>query len=308
MASPVRRRRCGEGMDDAPPIGTGDSPVPARDWSELPLDALVSVFVKLGAIEILMGARLVCRSWLQAAELPELWRSVVMACHKVVDNIVDVDDDTVRASPVEPKINRDVLCAMARVAVDLSRGQLEVFVARRFVTDQLMEYIGDRSPALNPVSVISCAGVSNQGFTQLINKGPPACVVPQDRGRDVYEAAGRACPRLRRFRLCKRMLVSLLAEKPGEALGFAAMHELRTLVLIGSDVTNDELASVIDCCPRLESLDLMDCFNIVANDALRARCAGIKSLMLPPRRREVDVDDEYESLGSRDCDFGSDSD
>ncbi|RLM60371.1 putative F-box/LRR-repeat protein 23 [Panicum miliaceum] len=143
MASPVRRRRCGEGMDDAPPIGTGDLPVPARDWSELPLDALASVFVKLGAIEILMGAGLVCRSWLQAAELPELWRSVVMACHKVVDDIVDVDDDTVRASPVEPKINRDVLCAMARVAVDRSRGQLEVFVARRFVTDQLLEYIGD---------------------------------------------------------------------------------------------------------------------------------------------------------------------
>jgi hypothetical protein len=131
-------------MDDAPPIGTGDWPVPARDWSELPLDALVSVFVKLGAIEILMGAGLVCRSWLQAAELPELWRSVVMACHKVVDNIVDVDDDTVRASPVEPKINRDVLCAMARVAVDRSRGQLEVFVAMRFVTDQLLEYIGNR--------------------------------------------------------------------------------------------------------------------------------------------------------------------
>ena len=111
-----------------------------RDWSELPLDALASVFVKLGAIEILMGASLVCRSWLHAAKLPDLWRSVDMARHKVLDNIVDIFG----VSPVEPKINCDVLCAMARVAVDRSRGQLEVFVAKRFVTDQLLEYIGDR--------------------------------------------------------------------------------------------------------------------------------------------------------------------
>jgi len=64
------------------------------------------------------------------------------------------------------------------------------------------------------------------------------------------------------------------------------MHGLRTLALHGSDVTNDELASVLDGCPHLELLHLSDdCFNIVADDALWARCARI-----------------------RDVDFGSDSD
>ncbi|XP_039787255.1 F-box protein SKIP19-like [Panicum virgatum] len=138
--------RCVEGIV-APPIGTGgDSPVPARDWSELPLDALASIFVKLGAIEILMGTGLVCRSWLQAAELPELWRFVDMARHKVVDDISD-NMEAFRVSPVEPKINCDVLCAMARVAVYRSRGKLDVFVAKWFVTDQLLEYISNSSSA-----------------------------------------------------------------------------------------------------------------------------------------------------------------
>ena len=66
-----------------------------------------------------------------------------------------------------------------------------------------------RSPALKALGLVSCGGVSNEGFTQLINK----CPLLEDLllvfchnvgGRDVYEATGRACPQLRRFRLRKR--------------------------------------------------------------------------------------------------------
>ncbi|KAF8775013.1 hypothetical protein HU200_005062 [Digitaria exilis] len=111
---------------------------------------------------------------------PELWRSVVMV----------------------RKIKSDALLAMAKVAVDRSSGQLEVFVGKVFVTDELLKHIGN------------------------------------------------------------------------------------SLILMGSDVTNGEVATILDGCPHLELLHLRGCFNIVVNDALRARCAGIKSLMLPRARTD----------------------
>ena len=156
-----------------------------------------------------------------------------------------------------------------------------------------------RSPALKAVGIVSCGCVSNEGFTQLVARCPlledlMLVHCPKIGGRDVYEATGRACPQLRRFKLRTGAFCFAADKSGGEALGVAAMHELRTLALVGSAVTNDELASVLDGCPRLESLDLRDCFNIVADDALRARCAGIESLVLPPLHREIDDGDYYE--------------
>jgi len=50
-------------------------PPPGRDWAELPLDLISSVFHQLSSVELLVGgAAGVCRSWRRAArEEPELW-------------------------------------------------------------------------------------------------------------------------------------------------------------------------------------------------------------------------------------------
>ncbi|XP_044396955.1 putative F-box/LRR-repeat protein 23 [Triticum aestivum] len=123
-------------MDDmAPPLLEPT----VRDWSLMPLDALASIFVSLGAVEVLMGAGLVCRSWLEAAKLPDVWRAVDMQNHEVV---FEKDDF--------------VLCAMAKAAVDRSDGQLRVFAGMSFVTDELLQYIFERSPSLTTLRLTWC--------------------------------------------------------------------------------------------------------------------------------------------------------
>ncbi|TVU43185.1 hypothetical protein EJB05_09630, partial [Eragrostis curvula] len=261
------------------------APAPyGRDWSELPLDVLTSIFVKLGAIEVRMGAGRVCRSWLQAAKQPDPWRSVDMANHKVVEEMDGYDDWWYPSSfddlcmPDEyyyaPKhIDGDGLCAMARVVVDRSCGQLEFH----------------RSASLKSLSLISCLKVSNEGFTRLITSSPLLEDLLLERcrkigGREVYEATGKACVHLKRFSLHNR-------PKPGAAIGIAAMPELRHLSLILIDAGNDELAAIIDGCPHLETLSVLECFGMVADSTLQAKCARIKTVELRECEGEYSDDD-----------------
>ncbi|CAO2164106.1 unnamed protein product [Urochloa humidicola] len=251
------------------------APAAGRDWSELPLDALVMIFARLGPVEILMGSGLVCRSWLQAAKEPELWRAVDMAEHKVVE-----------------EMKGDVLSVMAKVAVNRSKGKLEVFLGKYFVTDELLKYIAGRSASLKILRLTSCPQVSNKGFSELIAKSPlledlSLELCPRIGSRNVYEATGRSCPQLKHFRLrreCFRFSLNY-SRRVAEALGIAAMRELRSLTLISSNITNDELVAILDGCPLLENLCLRDCYKVIADSTLRAKCARIKTLSLP---------DEYE--------------
>uniref|UniRef100_A0A8I6Y450 F-box domain-containing protein n=1 Tax=Hordeum vulgare subsp. vulgare TaxID=112509 RepID=A0A8I6Y450_HORVV len=123
--------------------------------SLLPLDALSSIFVSVGAVDVLMGAGLVCHSWLEAAKLPDVWRAVDMENHKVV-------------------FERDafVLCAMAKATVDRSYGQLRVFAGERFVNNALLKYILERSPSLATLRLVSCFQAFSPRLINVIRESP----------------------------------------------------------------------------------------------------------------------------------------
>ncbi|VAI28470.1 unnamed protein product [Triticum turgidum subsp. durum] len=126
------------------------------DWSKLAQDALCLVFVKLGAVEVLTGAGLVCRSWLQAAKLPDpLWQSLDM-------------DHLHSKLPLKNKPN---LRAMAKEAVDRASGRLEAFTAEWFVDDELLGYIASRSPSLRSLKLVDCS-ITNGVLMDLLDCCP----------------------------------------------------------------------------------------------------------------------------------------
>jgi hypothetical protein len=99
-------------------------PAPAADWAGLPDDALLTVFKRLGASEVLLGTAVVCRNWLRVATgEPDLWRRV---------DLSDCFDPTID------------MVAMACAAVDRADGHLEHFSADSFVNDALLFYIAKR--------------------------------------------------------------------------------------------------------------------------------------------------------------------
>uniref|UniRef100_A0A0E0I818 F-box domain-containing protein n=1 Tax=Oryza nivara TaxID=4536 RepID=A0A0E0I818_ORYNI len=253
-----------------------------RDWSELPVDALSVVFAKLGAVEVLMGAGLVCRPWLDATKLPHLWRCVDIAAMKK---------------------KRAVLCVMADEAVKRADGQLEAFMAGAFVTNKLLKHVGDSSPTLKRLWLESCSLVTSNGLAQMIAMAPllEELVLSYCRkvrgggggGGGVYAAVAEACPRLRRLEI--RRYPAWRDDDGGgdhhrrRPLGIAAMRELRHLTLVGvAGAGDDELAAIVDGgCPHLEVLHVSECPGLAAVDvaALRAKCGGVKCGGFTPASR-----------------------
>ncbi|EEE68186.1 hypothetical protein OsJ_26329 [Oryza sativa Japonica Group] len=164
--------------------------LPVRDWSDLPTDALSTIFMKLGSIEVLMGAGLVCHSWLAAAKSPELWRSVDMTRHKVVFSK-----------------GIDTMCAMAKVAIDRSQGKMESFLAQKFVTSELLDYIACRASSLKSIRLIACRNFWEPSLAELATQCPLLEEIECSGNKMSSEFlvyVGRARPQLKRLKIHMR--------------------------------------------------------------------------------------------------------
>nr|CAB3480299.1 unnamed protein product [Digitaria exilis] len=127
----------------------------ARDWADgLPADVLLAIFHRLDHIDILMVADRVCHTWCAAArDEPSLWRRITMRG----------DEGIAR------RINR---CGMACEAVRRSAGQCEAFCGEYAGDDGFLIYLAQQSPCLRSLRLISCSGVTDEGFIEVVKALP----------------------------------------------------------------------------------------------------------------------------------------
>ncbi|KAK3125558.1 hypothetical protein QOZ80_7BG0606530 [Eleusine coracana subsp. coracana] len=162
----------------------GKSPPPpeTRDWALLPRDILCEVFHRTGHVDILFGAGLACTAWRSVAvDEPALWRHVDLY---EKDNREDDWYWTARM-------------AMARSAVDRSRGQCESF--RGPADRYLLVYLAARAPLLRSLEIISLWCLPDAFVDRVIPKIPMLEVLTMVSGH-LFASTLRAllhhCPRL----------------------------------------------------------------------------------------------------------------
>uniref|UniRef100_A0A0D9X572 F-box domain-containing protein n=1 Tax=Leersia perrieri TaxID=77586 RepID=A0A0D9X572_9ORYZ len=271
-----------------------------RYWSSLPADALAVVLSKVCcAWEILTGPDKVCHSWQDAAKQePHLYRRVQIAwlipcttddCWTQSDRLQSTRHRQVLHGLVRKlEFHNGCMRFMAKDAVDRSDGRIQVFAASHFVNDKLLMKIGDRSHYLTyePYCrfmrarfikfITNCPLLETLVLRGCVNVGGNAC-----------EVTSKTCQRMRRLELRRRGGCG--GSQHCRLLGIAAMHQLRHLSLDEcADLGDDELTAIVHACPCLEFLDLY------VHDALRAKCARIKTVELPYYYDDEDDDDEDE--------------
>ncbi|CAN1844148.1 F-box protein SKIP19 [Linum perenne] len=201
---------------------------------------------QLAVVDRLKTAQNVCSSWRKVCRDPYLWRSIDLTY-------------------LEEAYDMKRYCTKA---IDLSCGGLVSVSVEDYDSDELLNYIADKSSQLKRLRLLRCEHTSDQGFSTAVQKlvfleelEMSYCSVTQDALK--VAAAGRFCPLLKSLKLNQECLkyYNIKSDKEAEAIA-ENMPGLRHLQLFGNKLTNHGLQAILDRCSQLESLDLRQCFNL----------------------------------------------
>ncbi|XP_057763923.1 F-box protein SKIP19-like [Salvia miltiorrhiza] len=200
------------------------------------------------------------------------------------------------------KISNEDYIAMCRHAVDRSQGQLVDLTIEYFGDGELINYIADRSRNLKRLKLVFCHQMSEGPLVQAIEKFEQLeelhlTMLPWI-SPDQIEAIGNSCPKLKSFSYNERgskyphppdleddddddIIEGFDRNVNARAIG-KCMPNLHHLQLFAHDMRNEGLEAILDGCPRLESLDIRQCFGLDLRGDLGKRCREqIKDLRLP---------------------------
>ncbi|CAM0947352.1 unnamed protein product [Alopecurus aequalis] len=237
---------------------------PPPDWADLHPDLLSCILHRLDQAELLTGGVAgVCRSWRRAARKePELWRRI------------DLSGGQWYVPPCRPKVS---ISAMVRAALRFAAGQCEAFLSE-CVDDELLLIIAKQAPLLKSLHLIT-GFFSNEGLGKAINMLPLLEELEISLRADRYtpkvvELVAVSCPLLKHFRLVTPTRY-LQNDTALDASMVARMHKLRSLHLVGLNLDNKGLTTILDNCHDLEYLNMRLCSHIAMDYSLRVKLARI---------------------------------
>ncbi|CAH8276926.1 unnamed protein product [Arabidopsis lyrata] len=264
-----------------------------RNWAELPSELTFSILNRLGAIDILENAQKVCTSWRRVSLDPLMWRKIDM--HYLGDMGSMIYDFE----------------SMCRHAVDRSQGGLVEIDIWHFGTDDLLNYIADRSSNLRSLRLAMCNQITDEGVTEAVVKLPlledldvSFCAFLGESLRVV----GQSCPNLKTLKLNRSPGIDCFLFRPNiNAIVIAeSMPNLRHIQLFGNEINNTGLNAILDGCPHVEHLDLRKCFNINLVEDIEKRCS--ERIRVLRRPYDSTADFLFDNIWFLECYSDSDSD
>ncbi|KAI3940593.1 hypothetical protein MKW92_002982 [Papaver armeniacum] len=158
-----------------------------RNWDALPHNVLSHIFMKLGAIDILLSAQSVCPMWRKISKDPSLFRSIDMRNRSYLFDGNEYD-----------------LEKLAREAMDRNCGQLIEFSMDGFGNNEFLAHLADKSCELRCLRLVSSYEVRGDALMKVAKKAvmlEELVICHCSLLEDTLIAVGNSCPQLKSLRL-----------------------------------------------------------------------------------------------------------
>lgn len=229
------------------------------NWLDMPYELMANILQRLGTVEILNSVWKVCTTWRKICKDPAMW------------NVIDVD-------AWDSCYSNYNLETLTKKAVDLSCGELIDISIDGFVTDDLIDYMLLRSNKLKSLCLMSCEDITGRRLGRAVKRVPHLEKLHLSYTYQSYltiediKLIGQNCPQLKSFSM-NQEFEGEYEYNDNDALAIAKnMPELRHLQVIGNNMTNIGLETILNGCPHLESLDVRRCFNLNLRGNLEKLC------------------------------------